>query len=59
MYWTDVRNIKSAVICCFRDFELKNTLFILPKADCYITDASGKTVDSFFCQYELPTNQQE
>jgi hypothetical protein len=51
--------VVSDVLILAGDFELKNTLFILPKADCYITDASGKTVDSFFCQYELPTNQQE
>lgn len=30
---------------------LKNLLFICPKADCYIMD-DGKTVDSFFCQFE-------
>lgn len=29
----------------------KNDLFITPKADCYIMD-NGKTVDSFFCQFE-------
>ena len=30
----------------------KNDIFILPKSECYITDANGKTVDSFFCQFE-------
>jgi hypothetical protein len=34
-----------------KDRYCKNDLFILPKADCYITD-NGKTVDSFFCYYE-------
>jgi hypothetical protein len=33
----------------------KNDLFILPKADCYIM-YNGKTVDSFFCQYEVDIN---
>jgi hypothetical protein len=30
----------------------KNDLFIVPKAECYITDANAKTVDSFFCWFE-------
>lgn len=30
---------------------LKHSLFIVPKADCYIMD-NGKTVDSFFCWFE-------
>ena len=30
---------------------LKNSLFIVPKAECYIMD-DGKTVDSFFCWFE-------
>jgi len=30
----------------------KNDLIIVPKAECYITDSNGKTVDSFFCHFE-------
>jgi len=29
----------------------KNDLLVLPKAECYITE-NGKTVDTFFCQFE-------
>jgi len=30
---------------------VKHLLFICPKAGCYIMD-NGKTIDSFFCQFE-------
>lgn len=33
------------------DRYIKNKLFILPKAGCYIMD-DGKTIDSFFCFFE-------
>jgi hypothetical protein len=34
----------------------KNDLFIVPKAECYITDGNGKTVDSFFTSFEAEEN---
>jgi len=47
--------IVSEVMIYDEDRHIKNAIFIVPKADCYIMD-NGKTVDSFWCQFELPEN---
>ncbi len=44
--------VVSDVVIYDEDRSLKHVLLILPKADCYIME-NGKTIDSFFCTYDL------
>jgi hypothetical protein len=47
--------VASDVFIYDEDRCIKNLLFVPPKADCYIMD-NGKTIDSFFCQFEGDSN---